>query len=337
MKNIECKYCHKIFETDGSRSQLGKVAAHMRTCIDNPNREKNIEARKRGSKIMNQRVCERQHQQKLLNDSSKRDYQFKCKNPNCNETFVLNLSDRDYKKYLLGKGKYRQYCNKCAHSIGGLAAKAKEIKSVDSETGKIFIFSPPKKVKTYHFIECPVCKHFFMKVDKKRFCSNACKLEYKNNRAKYLSNEARNKLSLAGRKSATRQFNAKRSKNEIDFYNLCYQEFQDVEHNKPIFNGWDADILIPKLKIAIQWNGPWHYRQISNIPSSSLASIQNRDKIKRNEIEKAGWSLYVIKDQKRCRSSKKQKMFIKQHFDRFLKFIEDHKAKQFYEEFELAF
>jgi hypothetical protein len=43
-----------------------------------------------------------------------------------------------------------------------------------------------------------------MKVDKNRFCSSSCKLEYKNNRAKYLSSETRNKLSLAGRKSATR-------------------------------------------------------------------------------------------------------------------------------------
>lgn len=69
---------------------------------------------------------------------------------------------------------------------------------------------------------------------------------------------------------------------------------EKVLHNAPIFNGWDADIILLDYKIAILWNGPWHYRQI--IETQSLAQVQTRDKIKYNEIIAAGFTPYIIKD-----------------------------------------
>ena len=30
-----------------------------------------------------------------------------------------------------------------------------------------------------------------------------------------------------------------------------------------IFNGWDADIILTDLKIAILWNGKWHYEKLT--------------------------------------------------------------------------
>ena len=120
MKTIECKYCHKKFETDGSRKQAGIITAHMRTCLENPNREKNIEAQKRGSAIMNQIICERQHQQKLKNDATRQEYIFHC--IYCKQPYVLNLTERDYNRFIEGKGKYRKCCQKCWHSSGGKVA-----------------------------------------------------------------------------------------------------------------------------------------------------------------------------------------------------------------------
>jgi hypothetical protein len=55
----------------------------------------------------------------------------------------------------------------------------------------------------------------------------------------------------------------RRSKNEIKFCILCEQNFSNVEHNKPIFNGWDADIIIHDIKYAILWNGAWHYKKLN--------------------------------------------------------------------------
>lgn len=87
-----------------------------------------------------------------------------------------------------------------------------------------------------------------------------------------------------------------RSKNEIGFFKKCSEYFKDTEvvNNEKIFNGWDADIIIPKYKIAILWNGIWHYKKIT--PNQKFTQIQNRDKIKLDEIIKCGYVPYIIED-----------------------------------------
>ena len=82
------------------------------------------------------------------------------------------------------------------------------------------------------------------------------------------------------------------SDRRIELYKQCPHIV--VEHNKPIFNGWDADVIIHDIKVAVLWNGRWHYEQIKK--SQSVAQVQNRDKIKIGEIERAGYTPYVIKD-----------------------------------------
>lgn len=101
-------------------------------------------------------------------------------------------------------------------------------------------------------------------------------------------------LSAAGKTSAA--ISVKRSKNEIAFCKLCENHFgiENVLHNEPMFNGWDADIILPKYKLAILWNGPWHYKTILN--GHSLKQVQTRDAIKVAEIEKYGFIPYIIKD-----------------------------------------
>lgn len=90
-----------------------------------------------------------------------------------------------------------------------------------------------------------------------------------------------------------------RSKNEIAFCQLCEQYFgkENVLHNVVMFNGWDADIIIPSLKVAILWNGPWHYIEISK--TQKLKQVQNRDRIKLREIINCGYRPYIIEDVKR--------------------------------------
>ena len=90
-----------------------------------------------------------------------------------------------------------------------------------------------------------------------------------------------------------------RSKNEIAFCELCEQYFgkENILHNASIFNGWDADIIIPHLKVAILWNGPWHYIEISK--TQKLKQVQNRDRIKLREIINSGYRPYIIEDVKR--------------------------------------
>lgn len=133
---------------------------------------------------------------------------------------------------------------------------------------------------------CIVCKKPFIYKkgeNTKKICSDECRKEYLQNRSDYMTKEGKQKISINARKVVEKLGELKRSKNEKKFCELCEKYFNNVEHNKPIFNGWDADIIIHDYKIAILWNGAWHYKQISK--SSSLVQIQNRDVIKMNEIK----------------------------------------------------
>lgn len=105
--------------------------------------------------------------------------------------------------------------------------------------------------------------------------------------------------------------NQRRSRNEIYFCNLCEQYFNSVKHNEPIFNGWDADVIIEDIKYAILWNGPWHYRKITE--KHSVEQVQNRDRIKLIEIEKAGYTAYIIKD-----DGDFNKAFVEEQFNLFI-------------------
>lgn len=99
-----------------------------------------------------------------------------------------------------------------------------------------------------------------------------------------------------GKMSATKQ--VRRSKNEIYFADLCLKEFKLVSTNDPIFiskyGNWDADVIIHDYKIAISWNGVWHYKSVR--AGHSLAQVQARDKIKNDVIIENGYAHYVIKD-----------------------------------------
>lgn len=79
-----------------------------------------------------------------------------------------------------------------------------------------------------------------------------------------------------------------------------------------MFNGWDADIILPDFKIAIQWNGAWHYNMVTK--NHNLSQVQNRDKIKQKEIIKEGYIPYTIKDM----NSKHKPLFVEEKFKEFI-------------------
>jgi len=156
--------------------------------------------------------------------------------------------------------------------------------------------------------KCECCDNTFkvLPSSKKRFCSVKCK-----NIAIPFSLEDSKK---GGLKSSKVQSEIRRSKNEILFADLCIKNFKFVQTNEQIFNGWDADVIIHDIKIAVLWNGKWHYEKITE--SHSIKQVQNRDKIKINEIIKLGYKPYVIKDM-----GKYNPDFVKEEFSKFLKYI----------------
>jgi hypothetical protein len=116
-----------------------------------------------------------------------------------------------------------------------------------------------------------------------------------------------------GQNSARTQSQNRRSKNEIAFADLCKTRFNGVLTNNQMFNGWDADVILPNEKIAILWNGKWHYEKLTN--NHSVIQVQNRDKIKLDEITKFGYIPYVIKDM-----GKFNMKFVNEEFKKFMEF-----------------
>jgi hypothetical protein len=157
-----------------------------------------------------------------------------------------------------------------------------------------------KKEKKQYELTCLNCNNKFKSTNKNQKCCNVICARSRTNR-------------IRGIKSVQSQ--NKRSKNEIYFADLCIEKFKNILTNKPMFNGWDADIIIEDLKFAILWNGKWHYEKLTK--KHSLKQVQTRDKIKINEIQKCGYNVYIIKDMGRY-----NKNFVKEEFEKFLKYIE---------------
>ena len=145
-----------------------------------------------------------------------------------------------------------------------------------------------------------------------------CGKEFQTIKSKYCSEEClKKRLSQCGKKGGkiSAEAQQRRSKNEILMAELCSEYFSSILTNKAMFNGWDADIIIPDYKIAILWNGQWHYKQISK--KQSLKQVQSRDKIKLQQIKKCGYTPYIIKD-----LGKFNKKFVNEEFSKLLTYLE---------------
>lgn len=246
----------------------------------------------------------------------------------CGAGFKQNIKENSTGNYI------KKYCSlKCANA----RILTKEIKEKISSTLKGRP-SRQKAEKVKRCCELKSCNKEFevMKYSKKRFCSiicrgraagvervkKYCKLQSCNKEFESLKTRNRKFCSLkcsqtyigsiGGRASAAKLY--KRSKNEIHFYELCNKKYSNVTSNEPIFNGWDADVILKDQKIAVLWNGKWHYEKIKR--SHSVKQVQNRDRIKINEIIKAGYIPYVIKDM-----GKYNPVFVEQEFVKFERYI----------------
>lgn len=152
----------------------------------------------------------------------------------------------------------------------------------------------------------------FCKACGRSVCKNATYCKSCSPRFRSISEETRQKLSKAGRKGAASLKSARRSNNEKYFAELIHQKYNDSIENVTMFDGWDADVIIPSLKIAILWNGKWHYENIMG----DLKQIQNRDKIKYGKIVAFGYMPYIITD-----LGKFSKVKCEAEFKRFEEFL----------------
>lgn len=88
-----------------------------------------------------------------------------------------------------------------------------------------------------------------------------------------------------------------RSKSEIMLYDLLCNEFPNLEilpSNKTMLKGYEADIAIPSINLAIEWNGIVHFKPIYG--QTKLDNIQQRDAEKQQIATELGVNLIVIPD-----------------------------------------
>ena len=128
--------------------------------------------------------------------------------------------------------------------------------------------------------ECKICKKKFgHHSHRKKSCSEKCR--------KILQSQTNKQNQLCNKKII-------RSKNEILMFEKIKQIFPDAINNEFIFNGFDADIIIPRLKCCLHWNGIHHDKAI--YPDQVLKETKKKDIKRYNEIEKHGYTNYIIKD-----------------------------------------
>lgn len=222
------------------------------------------DARKYGAHLTN---CEKNPEKIKRDEKSKTSKPYTLKCNNCGNEYTLSLTMSKFKSNRFKKNCTRSCANKRNHSV-----KTKEKISKSLSTGI-----------TLYDKRCSNCdKDFSSRYKNQKFCSKKCSNPFNNPKV--------------GRKGGieSNKIQNKRSKNEIEFANLCLQNFKSVRTNENIFNGWDADVIIEDIKVAILWNGVWHYKKITE--SHSLKQVQNRDKTKVKEIKKSGYYPYIIKD-----------------------------------------
>lgn len=133
-------------------------------------------------------------------------------------------------------------------------------------------------IRTVQFI-CCVCHNIVERPKLRKTCSSECFVIHRANVAR----------------ANTKLPSLKRSKDEIKLFELCNKLYPNVRHNSIIADGWDADIIFDDYKLAILWNGPWHYQQMP-LSNHSLLQVQNRDKIKIKLFESLGWTVLVFED-----------------------------------------
>lgn len=196
------------------------------------------------------KFCGRQSFRKCANTY----HENRCsKNPNSITTWYTKKCPQCSKEFKTTSANIK-FCSKnCSmHFSGNKSRIHSELykKKVSDSLKKYFGTYNKPVIKKF----CKACGEKLGKRNKSGYCRKCI------SKFRVYSSETRKKLSLAGRRAASHI--VKRSKNEIAFCEEIEKIFADTIHNIPMFNGWDADVIIPSKKVAILWNGNFHYKDI---------------------------------------------------------------------------
>lgn len=160
---------------------------------------------------------------------------------------------------------------------------------------------------------CEWCKKDYTpKSQKQKLCSRECSNSFINK-----DKEVNFLRSQKGGNNSMLTLN-RRGKAEIYFSELCIEYFSKpaITCNEQFFidkNGgkWDADIIIHHLKIAILYNGIFHYKKVYK--DQKLERMIAKDRLKEKIIIDNGYTYYIVKDM-----GKFNKEFVQEQFNLFI-------------------
>lgn len=292
-----CQYCGKV-----CKSKLSK-SCHERYCDLNPHKVSKEHLRQNAIHTNKNRYKNRQRKTQYI--------LFVRKCEICGKLFyVYDVENRK---------QFPKCCSsECSHKLSTLNDNKDETKLAKCVVcGKEILINKRASEKT---CKCYDCKHPIKEKNKrkqKEIKQKKITPNKKRKNTRKLTSELIEKLREAGKKSARIQAEIRRSKNEMEFCSLCEGYFSNVLHNECMFNGWDADIILPDIEFAVLWNGRVHYEPIFG--QANYNRVINRDKIKLKEISKFGYSYYIIKDM-----GKYDKDFVRKKFNEFLEYLKEH-------------
>jgi hypothetical protein len=227
-------------------------------------------------------------------------------------------------KWDLVKLEYLNRPNRCAHCHEALPYDKRRNKYCSNSCSAIERNTGVKKhscvkekirqtAKSRHMLKfeaknkkCKVCNSILEYARRNRItCSEHCR--------RTLTNIKKGETRITKKRN-----NPRRSKNEMLFAELCLQNFGRVLTNEPMFNGWDADVILVEERVAVLWNGIWHFKKITK--KHSVKQVQTRDKIKIEEIRKAGYVPYVIEDLGQFNKEK-----VAKEFEKFVSYIKENR------------
>jgi hypothetical protein len=235
--------------------------------------------------------------------SSREKSQISLECKNCKQTFYITQSDFNH-RIKKTKDKLNLFCSKqCANENNTFRSEIAR-KKVSETLKQRGLLKRKNKV-------CRVCSKEFFSKTRKTTCSSQC---YK----QLLPSIGQR----GGMKTSSLEFHKRnRSSNEKSFFNKIKELFPDARANQRIFNGWDADIVIPSIKLAIHWNGAWHYEVVIN--EELFKKVQSKDQLRYKAIENNGYKNYIIQDLGRINNTKVEKEYLT-----FIEYIKHNKNER---------
>lgn len=214
------------------------------------------------------------------------------------------------------KNVLKQKKKKCEYCEKEYRIKTEKQKFCSKECNLKNINENKKGNKVRKEKKCENCKKSFISKNKKqKLCGIECAKEYNRRDKKEIINRGRK----GGLISAGKQ--QRRSKGEKYLSELCEEYFgkENIKCNERKFkdkknNLWDADIIIENIKLAILYNGIWHYKKINK--KHKLKQVKMRDKLKEKIIIENNYNYYIIKD-----LGSYNKKFVEEEFKKLIKYI----------------